>query len=340
MIDPNLLAILKSPDDDTLLNLSADGEKLISETGLEYDIVDGIPILLANCEDTMENIKYSRDAAGIYKKDHYVLNSLGLTNEEIDRLREAVKNNNNTIDPVVSFMIGATNGNAYKSLQGNVGEYSIPKFPLKEGNAKLLLDIGSNWGRWCFAASREGFNPVGLDPQIGALLAAKRVCKQLGLSAHFVCGDARKLPFREGCFDTVFSYSVIQHLSYDDAEKVSCEIGNVLKTGGVSYVQMPTKVGLKGFLHRIKNKFKESKQFEVRYWSICALREKFGKNIGRTTFETDCFFGIGLQFSDIRLVKSIYKPFFVISELLRKSSIILKPITLFADSVYVNSVKN
>lgn len=339
MIDPNLLAILKSPDDNTSLCLLPGENKLISKTGIEYDIVDGIPILLPHVEDTMENTIFSRDAANIYKIDPYILNSLGLTKGEIDKIRNII-NNKTSIDPVVSFMIGATSGNAYKSLQGKINKYIIPNFPLMDGKSKCLLDIGSNWGRWCISASRAGFNPIGLDPQIGALLAAKRVCKQLGISAHFVCGDARKLPFFGGCFDMVFSYSVIQHLSYEDAETVSREISQVLKSGGNSYIQMPTKIGFKGFLHRIKCGFNEAKNFDVRYWSLADLRKRFGKNIGNTKFDTDCFFGIGVQFSDIRYVKSIYKPFFVISELLRKASCIFKPITFFADSVYVKSVKN
>ena len=237
-------------------------------------------------------------------------------------------------------MIGATNGNAYKSLQGKVYNYSIPKFPLKCGNNKLLLDIGSNWGRWLVASSREGYLPVGLDPQIGALLAAKRICTQMGIPAHFVCGDARKMPFSDDSFDTVFSYSVIQHLSYDDASKVSKEIRNILKTNGLSYIQMPTVIGLKGFLHRLKNKFRKPVKFDVRYWSLKNLRRFFGDNIERTSFETDCFFGIGLQFSDIKMVKTIYKPFFIMSELLRKTSVFFWPVNMVADSVYVKSIKN
>jgi SAM-dependent methyltransferase len=340
MIEPKLLAILKSPDDNTKLEYIKNEEKLISKTGIKYDVVNGIPILLPLGEDTMENTKYSREAANIFKNDPYILNSLGLTDNEINDLRNVIKNNKNKIDPVAAFMIGATNGNAYKSLQGNIDNYSIPKFPLINGNNKLLLDIGSNWGRWLVSSSREGYFPVGLDPQIGALLAAKRICNQLGITAFFVCGDARKMPFNDNSFDNVFSYSVIQHLSYDDANKVSKEIKNILKSKGSSYIQMPTKIGLKGFIHRLKNKFRNPVKFEVRYWSLNKLRNYFGSNIGKTTFETDCFFGIGLQFSDIKMVKIIYKPFFIVSEFLRKISRFFYPITCFADSVYVKSVKN
>ena len=37
-----------------------------------------------------------------------------------------------------------------------------------------LLDLGSSWGRWSIAAARKGYSVVGLDPSLGAVLAARR----------------------------------------------------------------------------------------------------------------------------------------------------------------------
>jgi hypothetical protein len=103
---------------------------------------------------------------------------------------------------------------------------------------------------------------------------------------------------------------------------------------------MPTLIGLKGFLHRAKNKFKPAKDFEVRYWSFSELNKRIGKNIGKTSFDVDCYFGIGLQSSDLRMIKPIYKPFFILSDILKGISKIVKPLVFLADSVFVKSVKN
>lgn len=338
MIDSFLLDILKSPNNNSALFVN--GSSLNSEEGETFDVIDGVPILLPNQSDTMDSILHSRNAKKIYTSDPYLVDSLGLNNNEKARLKETIKNSNgNSLDPVASFMVGATCGNAYSDMRGNLKEYPIPHFPLKTGNKKVLLDIGCNWGRWLISAAREGFIPIGIDPQIGALLAAKRITEKLGIKAHFICGDGRFLPIKENSLDAVYSYSVIQHLSFEDAEKVSKEIYKGLKPNGFSYIQMPTKIGLKGFMHRAKNKFAEPIGFDVRYWSIKQLKNRFGNNIGPTTFETDCFFGIGLQYADIDKVKWAYKPFFAISEFLKTLSKTIKPITYFADSVFVKSYK-
>jgi len=338
MIDPLLLGLLKSPDDGSSLKIS--GDSLVSEKGGRFVVVDGIPILLPNKPDTMESIVHSRNGKQIFQTDPYVVDSLGLTGEEKSRLRKAIAEaTEEGLDPVASFMVGATCGNAYQNLRGKVQSYPIPFFPLKNGNQRILLDIGCNWGRWLVSSAREGFLPVGIDPQIGALLAAKRIAKKMGIKAHFICGDGRYLPIKDNSVDVVFSYSVIQHLSYQDAEHVSLGIAKVLKPSGFCYIQMPTKIGLKGLLHRAKKKFQEAKDFDVRYWTLNQLRKNFGDHIGKTRFETDCFFGIGLQYSDIGMVKTIYKPFFFTSEMLRKISRVLPPVTYLADSVYVKSEK-
>ena len=59
---------------------------------------------------------------------------------------------------------------------------------------------------------------MGIDPSLDAVLAARRVSRQLGVEASFVVGDARFLPFANDSFDTVFCYSVLQHFSKENAK--------------------------------------------------------------------------------------------------------------------------
>ena len=52
------------------------------------------------------------------------------------------------------------------------------------------------------------------------------------MEAEYVVGDARELPFEDGSFDAVFSYSVLQHLAKEDVPRVVAEIRRVLRPGG------------------------------------------------------------------------------------------------------------
>ena len=64
------------------------------------------------------------------------------------------------------------------------------------------------------------------------------------------------------------------------------------------------------------------------------FEEKFGK----TVMTTDCYFGLGIQGSDADLLPFHYRMLVRTSEVLRKISRVIKPLTKVADSVYLESV--
>ena len=267
------------------------------------------------------------------------LESLGISEEEKQGVVRLASDPANKIDPVVSFLVGATNGIAYKHLIGKLQDYPIPRIRLPRAGGKTLLDVGCSWGRWSAAAAAKGYRAVGIDPSLGAVMAARRVASQLGLEMKFVVGDARFLPFREAAFDCVFSYYVLQHFSREDVAQAAGEIGRVLREGGASLIQMRTAFGLRSLYHQARRKFREATGFEVRYWTIPALRKLFSSRVGKTDVSVDCFFGIGLHYSDLRIMPVTYRVAIVLSELLETVSRALYPITYLADSVYVSSVK-
>ena len=170
-------------------------------------------------------------------------------------------------------------------------------------------------------------------------MAAKRTARQLGVEAAYLVGDARFLPFKDSAIDRVFSYSVLQHFSRDDVALVISEVGRVLKDKGVAFIQMPTKCGLRCLYHQARRGFREGVGFEVRYWSLPSLLTLFASKIGTTEFSVDCFFGIGLQFSDLHLMPPALKLVVSASEGLRLASTVFTPLVWAADSVYVSSVK-
>ena len=343
MTEPNalpngLLALLVCPVDGS--SLSLEGEQLVSARGARYPIVNGVPVLLPpdGSNDTLECIQAGREAAAQGVQDPYYIDACGCSDAERKGIQRLIAEGSK-IDPVVNHLVAATCGNLYAHLIGQLDEYPIPEFRVQDGNRRVLLDIGCNWGRWSVAAARKGFNPIGVDPQLGALMAAKRVTQELGVEAWFVCADARQLPFRDASVDFGFSYSVLQHLSHEDVAKVLAGLSRTLKPGGESLIQMPTKVGLKGLLNRVRKGFKPPTGFDVRYWSLKELREAFGRSIGKSSFSVDCFFGIGLQAADMRLMPLHFKAAIALSEQLRALSKILPPVTWLADNVYVHSKK-
>ena len=326
-----------------LFALSLIGNGLSCECGCRYPVIDGVPImLLTNARQTMELAETSLMLSqGTNANDSLYLDSLGISDLEKRGIRELVEKDGGgaVVDPVVSYMVGATNGIAYKSQIGKLREYPIPELRLPEASGQIFLDIGCNWGRWSIAAARKGWRVIGIDPSLGAVMAAKRVSEALGLKASFIVGDARFLPFKSASVDQVFSYSVLQHFSRDDASTAVSQIGRVLNANGSSLIQMPTTFGLRCLYHQARRGFSEGANFDVRYWTIPSLRRLFSSAVGKTKISVDCFFGIGLQYADLHLMPFTLKGVVITSELLRWVSQAIWPLMFVADSVYVSSIR-
>ena len=318
---------------------------LACAAGHEYPVVDGVPVLLI--EEATPTIGLMRASLDLARRHAQGLpvsgwfeGSLGLNDRERQGVVDLGTRGGSPIDPAVAFLVGATNGIAYRHLTGQLAEYPIPALRLPPGSGRTLLDLGCSWGRWCLAAARLGYRPVGVDPSLGAILAARRVAATLGVDAQFIVADARALPFANGVVDTVFSYSVLQHFSSDDVARAVDEAARVLRPGGTSLIQMPTKWGLRCLYHQARRGFQEPTGFDVRYWTIPALRRLVGSRIGPTETSVDCFFGIGLQASDRRFMSPAQRVTTTLSEGLRAASSIVPPLTYAADSVYLTSTRN
>ena len=338
MIPAPLLSLLRCPVDGS--PLVEDGDSLVSAAGNQYPVVEGVPVLLRPdaSGDTLECIRAGREAIKQGRRDHLYVDAVGCSDDERQGILKLAAEGS-AVDPVVNYMVAATSGIMYRHLIGKLKEYPIPYFRLKNGNGRVLVDLGCNWGRWCAAAAKEGFQPLGVEPQIGAVLAAKRVARDLGNNAWFVCADARHLPLAPASVDVGFSYSVFQHLSHEDVKLVLKGLAKALKPGGESLIQMATRAGLKGLVHSARNGFKKPEGFDVRYWTRAELREAFEACIGPSDFSVDCFFGLGLQAADGRLMPPVFKVAISLSESLRSLSNHLPGLTSLADSVYVHSRK-
>ena len=337
---PDLNAILACPVDGTPLERESD--EWVSSAGRRYPTIQGVPVLFRpDATDTLSAMAQSRVLASrtdCHTDDPWCVDTLGLNEDQKTPLLKALRCGGDSVDPVVAQMIAATCGNLYLGLIGKLPRYPIPDFRLKNGAGRVLVDLGCNWGRWCLAAAKEGFAVIGIDPQIGAVLAARRVAEQLGVKAHFICADARHLPLRAGVADVVFSYSVLQHFSREDVAQTVQASHRVMKPGARLYVQMPNVMGPRCFYQWAKRGFHDGSGFNVRYWTLGQLREAFGR-IGVTRFEIDCFFGIGLQPSDADIMPTKWRLLLKVSEALRALEGIVPGLAWVADSVYVDVTK-
>ena len=231
------------------------------------------------------------------------------------------------VDPVVQALLVSTCGNLYRGC--TLPRYPIPHFRFP--GTGLLLDVGCGWGRWSFSAVNAGYTVIGIDESLQRVLAARRVARDLGIDAEFLVADARCLPFRPETFDVVFSYSVLQHLSKNDTATSVRSIRSVLKSGARSYVQMANIAGLRSFTNYLR--LPPPTGFNVRYWRLSEMRRVFSF-IGETEIQTDGFFGLNVQASDLDILPFWARTIIRSSECLRRL-----PLTPLADSVYVNSVK-
>jgi len=318
-----LLSRLVCPRDKQVLEFSEN--KLICSEKHIYPVFEDIPIML------VEEVEVTHD----YIRQTLEKVSQSQQNEPENRVSP---NKPDEIDTFVQGEIPYTSGNLYFSVQNKLTRYPIPECRLPQGNGERLLDIGCNWGRWSIAAARKGYQPIGIDPSLEAVLAARRVSRQIGAETNFVVGDARFLPFAEDSFETVFSYGVFQHLSKENVRVSLDEVVRVLKKNGKTLFQMPNKYGIRQYQQHRRRGFTEGEGFEVRYWTPKELMETFEKKFGKTEMTTDCYFGLGIQGSDADLLPFHYKMVVHSSEILRKISRVIKPLTKIADSVYLESV--
>ncbi|MEZ5333258.1 MAG: methyltransferase domain-containing protein [Thermoanaerobaculia bacterium] len=309
--------------------LERSGQRLSCDSGHSYPIFDEVPVLLLDeVEPTHGYI--GRTLAQVAGSD-----SGGAS--ELPRRSGAEADDG--VDPFVQAEIPYTSGMLYRSVQHRLTRYPIPPFRMAPGHGECLLDIGCNWGRWSVAAALRGYRPIGLDPSLDAVLAARRVARQLRVDAEFLVGDARHLPFADGAFDAVFAYGVFQHFSRDNALRSLEEAARVLATGGTSMIQMPNRYGVRQYQQHRRRGFTEGEGFEVRYWAPRELTEVFGRIFGPTALTADCYFGLGIQEADADLLPRRFRAILLASGLLRRASRFVRPLRNLADSVYLESVR-
>lgn len=126
---------------------------------------------------------------------------------------------------------------AWIADMGDTGDYGrqyVLDAPMVERLRRLeggrALDVGCGEGRFCRILRAEGFEPVGLDPTV-ELLEAARTKDPDGL---YVDGRAEALDFADASFDLVVS--CLSLIDIEPAGDAIAEMVRVLKPGGTLLV--------------------------------------------------------------------------------------------------------
>ena len=98
---------------------------------------------------------------------------------------------------------------------------------------RLVLDLGCGNGRYTAAMEQEGLAVVGLDIAPAGLAKTRQKLDAVSRPVRLALADFHApLPFRDGCFDAVYSTQVIHHARLAQVRDVIAEIRRVLVPDG------------------------------------------------------------------------------------------------------------
>lgn len=104
------------------------------------------------------------------------------------------------------------------------------EFLKNEAAQRIILELGCGDGYGSFYLARIASRVVGIDYDEEAILRASNKYRKPNLT--FLCMNATELGFKDGSFDAVCSFQVIEHIAEDKLTPYLSEIKRVLKAGG------------------------------------------------------------------------------------------------------------
>lgn len=281
----------------------------------KFSIIQGIPILIDS--------KISNSTHNKYK------------NFKIDK--NALKKDKYANSNYINKYLAATNGFFYEKKKNK--KIAIPNIDLKTSNSRdLLLDIGCGWGRWCFAASKKNYLPVGIETNLNLLLTAKRYSEENNIDAFFIYADALNLPFKKNKFNTIFSFSVFQHFPKKDFFSVLKSTKNILKKNGLFKFQIMNIVGLRCIYTNFILRKKQPKHFFPEYYFINDIISYCKKYYSKTSV-TNCSFFTQARITDYNSFTTKHKIFMNFTYLINTLCKIFPFMKYFSDNVYINLSK-
>jgi SAM-dependent methyltransferase len=122
------------------------------------------------------------------------------------------------------------------SNEGRVVNGIVAAGPVK---GKSVLEVGAGSGRDSITLVGMGARVFVLDYVEESLTVVRKEASKSGVEVFPVCGDATRMPFRDGCFDVVFHQGLLEH--FRDPDPLLEENRRVLARGGALLVDVPQK---------------------------------------------------------------------------------------------------
>jgi demethylmenaquinone methyltransferase/2-methoxy-6-polyprenyl-1,4-benzoquinol methylase len=105
---------------------------------------------------------------------------------------------------------------------------------LSAGAPATVLEVGVGPGHILTAVGKRNRNAttVGVDISRGMLRQSRRALEKSHVGANLVCGDATRLPFRDGAFEGVVASFLLDLFQKDKIPNALREMNRVLAPGG------------------------------------------------------------------------------------------------------------
>lgn len=132
-------------------------------------------------------------------------------------------------------------------LEEQEGKYRAALDATRVSERGYILDLGCGTGLFAEEVAELGDFVIGVDHSAKMLKKAKQ--KHNGRLIFFLCADADNLPFAEGIFDKVFSFTMLQNMPYP--EKTVAEICRASKKGSEVVLSVPKKAFTRSSFSRI-----------------------------------------------------------------------------------------
>lgn len=244
---------------------------------------------------------------------------------------------------VIQNQIAATNGIHYVDRIGKLKDYPTYTLPVEGVSGdKLMLDIGSGWGRWLISAANKGYIPIGLDIRLEFCESQQNTLKAFNKKGYSVVGDLENLPFLPSSFDLIWSFSVIQHTHKDRLVRCLKGINEILKDTGFTLLEFPNKNGIRNRRGPVisQEKFKDDyNSWCVRYYSIDEYKKIFDEILNGFSFENHSFLGIGVLKDDLKYVSFKNKILCSASLFLSYLTKLIPHLKNYSDSIYIKAFK-
>lgn len=117
------------------------------------------------------------------------------------------------------------------------------KYYLPDLIQRRILDLGSGRGGFLIDAAKNGAKAIGLEVYQPYIDLSLKQADLAQVEIEVRKGQGEKLPFVSGSFDFINMCEVIEHVV--DPIKVLIESQRILASGGLIYISVPNRFGLK-----------------------------------------------------------------------------------------------